>query len=649
VLQKQFDRASEVYQAALAAAKTDEKYNLIGIAREVSRFYGAPDVNRPEEGASVLTTLMRERDSLTDKAQLEIYLAQFLESQGRFTEAQRQVLMAVTHDPSANVLMSAAEYFARTNRLRDAVEYYQRALEANPADERLLRARIVSLLLAMRDLERAKVEVDRYVQSYPDDQQGFIFLGTYHMIGGDIEEAERAFHAELEKHPDNPVALWQRGQLYSLKGRWQAAVEDLSRAKAIQPEAFNYQHRIALADALVELNRGSEAISDLKSILDQAPREKAVAAALVDVYIRVRPSRYADAERIVRTYMADYPKDESWPMLLGRLGQYSQNKSQEVEGYARAAEVSEFQPAAIKALFNALRNAGRPDEVIRYAQEVLSERRLDQIPNASAALGWAYHTIKRDEPAWAAYDRALEGSAGDFGLHASIISEMVGSFGKDAVSERLKSQADAAPADLRRQKSWLFMLWLENRQEDAARVATRILESADDDQDRVFALVGLATFSEGAGRLEEAKKHYEAALAIDPNHGVALNNLAYLLAKDLKKPIEALPYAERAVRVNPNSVDVLDTLGFVLAENGRTGEAVTRLLQALDLDRFNTTAIFHLGMVHKMRGEREEARRRLNDAREFETKRLLAMKQQTGQDGTSDILPKIDKALEELK
>src|SRR5439155_1781249 len=116
---------------------------------------------------------------------------------------------------------------------------------------------------------------------------------------------------------------------------------DLTRAKAAQPEGFGYQHRIALADALLEMGRGIEAVAELKSILDKHPKETDVASALVDIYIRVTPALFADAEKLVRTYMAENPKDERWPMLLGRLGQFSQNKTLEIEGYTRAAEISD--------------------------------------------------------------------------------------------------------------------------------------------------------------------------------------------------------------------------------------------------------------------------------------------------------------------
>ena len=152
-----------------------------------------------------------------------------------------------------------------------------------------------------------------------------------------------------------------------------------------------------------------------------------------------------------------------------------------------------------------------------------------------------------------------------------------------------------------------------------------------------------AMLLEGLGRYLEAKPKYEDVLKIDPEEGLALNNLAYLLIEHLDNPAEALPYARQAQRLTPTDPGVLDTLGWILAKANRLGEAAGRLLRALEIERERSSqehvaASYHLGVVHMLRGELEEAKDRLDSAK-------AAAEDQKDQ----QFKPKIEKALEDLE
>jgi hypothetical protein len=82
----------------------------------------------------------------------------------------------------------------------------------------------------------------------------------------------------------------------------------------------------------------------------------------------------------------------------------------------------------------------------------------------------------------------------------------------------------------------------------------------------------------------EARSAYEAALALNPDTAVALNNLAWLLAtcedESLRDPARALALAEQAAAIDPSS-HVLDTLAESYFVNGRYAEAVAAAHRAL--------------------------------------------------------------------
>ena len=667
---EKFDRAAEAYEAALALAKDDKKAPYIQLLREAAYFYADPEVNRPADGEILLEEALQQTEAPADKAQLAIFLARFYESQQRISTAERHILMAVSYDTSTSVLMAAAEYFSRNNKLRDAIEYYERAAKSGAVDERMVHARLFSLSMALRDYDRAKTEIDAYIKQYPNDPDGKVLLATYHMMGGDIAEAEKALTAELEQHPDNAVALWQRGQLHMLKGGqlgFQKAYDDLAKSKTHRPDGFDYQHRIALSETLVELGRHDEAITELKTILDKSPDSVAVASALADVYFRVKPPRFADAERLVKTYMAKNSKDERWALLLGRLGALSRNPQQEIEGYLKAAEISEYRLSVVQSLFDTLRRAkDGAAMIVEIAGTHLASRRLDQSPTVLAALGWAYTEMGDREKAFARYDAALAAVGGDFSYHALILMEMCDFYGVDEIYQRAKAQLAEQPDNIIRQKTLLFLLWRNKERDEAIRLARGIIDQAKDDRDRIFARMALASFLENGKEFNEAKTQYEEILKIDPSDMIALNNLACLLVDHLDKPEEALPYAERAAKIGANDSNVLDTLGWTLARCKQLGKATTFLLRSLEANSDNAPAHYHLGLVYLMKGEKEDARTRLEDARKLETRRveltrkaiddlvtqLAARGVKNGRvlrESDSDILPKIEDELAKLK
>jgi len=89
------------------------------------------------------------------------------------------------------------------------------------------------------------------------------------------------------------------------------------------------------------------------------------------------------------------------------------------------------------------------------------------------------------------------------------------------------------------------------------------------------------------GQLDRSRAAYERVLEASPDDLMALNNLAFLLADDLKDPQTALPLARRAVEVADNApqqrANVLDTLGWVQHRAGDSQAAVETLTRSVRL------------------------------------------------------------------
>ena len=111
-----------------------------------------------------------------------------------------------------------------------------------------------------------------------------------------------------------------------------------------------------------------------------------------------------------------------------------------------------------------------------------------------------------------------------------------------------------------------------------------------------------------------AQQAYTHALAIDPNNGVADNNLASILTNDPQQLDKALVLAQRAKRVLPTVANVNDTLGWIYVNQNVYQLAIPLLQQAVSSDPNSTDFRVHLATALYRDGRKPEARTQLNQA-----------------------------------
>lgn len=130
--------------------------------------------------------------------------------------------------------------------------------------------------------------------------------------------------------------------------------------------------------------------------------------------------------------------------------------------------------------------------------------------------------------------------------------------------------------------------------------------------------VRLAALYEQAGDHDKAIARYRAVLTRQPNHAVALNNLAYALAEHARSPHEALPLAQQAYALMKGSPAVMDTLGWILHLVGENGQASGVLAAAVKGDPANAEIRRHAAIVYAETGHLEAAVSELTRALELD-------------------------------
>jgi tetratricopeptide (TPR) repeat protein len=118
------------------------------------------------------------------------------------------------------------------------------------------------------------------------------------------------------------------------------------------------------------------------------------------------------------------------------------------------------------------------------------------------------------------------------------------------------------------------------RSDEAAAVYRDVL---DREAETARAWTNLGNAEGAQGRTAEAEAAYRRALALDPAHRDALNNLAWLLLEEGRRLEEAEELAARAVAAGgPDPHLALDTLARVQAARGRCSEAAESARRAVE-------------------------------------------------------------------
>jgi Tfp pilus assembly protein PilF len=137
---------------------------------------------------------------------------------------------------------------------------------------------------------------------------------------------------------------------------------------------------------------------------------------------------------------------------------------------------------------------------------------------------------------------------------------------------------------------------------------TRALESwVRDHADDLDARTALADAWIRGGDLARASAQLRAVLDRQPQHVVALNNLAWIYHE--QGDARALTLARQAQSLAPSVAAVNDTLGWILAERSQFDEAVVLLERAAGARDATPTIRYHFGVVLARSGDPARARR----------------------------------------
>ena len=549
-LRKAVDLDPKNVNSRLALASLLEKKGDVPAAIEQMKQAVAADPKNVSARANLARAYLRQND----KANAEQTLLKAAEDLG-------------DAEPGANMLR---EYYMETGQIDRADTVYAGLVDKHPKSLPL-KAAYTRILIAKRDIPKARTEIAEMLKSNASDPQVAVLNGVLLLNDNKSNEAFTTLQKAAKNNPnDVDVKLWLARAATAI-GNTNVAEESYRDAVRIAPRNIEAQEGLAQ----IALAR-----QDYTLLSQVAENTMAVAPKYANPYVwrgiaESRQNQKEKAEVDFRQALTLDPRSSAAHLELGQL-LLSENKVP--QGRPLVEQALDENPASTQALqiLNVLDfRAKQPDKAIARTQALIAKLPHDAALHSSLAE-MLLATGDKDG-ALANADQAMK-------LNPN-----------DGNALMIYSRAEVAHGDAGKAIA-AWQQWIANHPKDA----------------QALAMAG--SLEEAQGGNDKAMSYYKQALAIQPDQPVAANNLAYMLLKSGESPDVALSLAQTARRAMPNSPSTADTLGWAYYQRGTYQSARELFEEALKTAPNDPSLQYHLGMTYSKLNDKANATLHLKKA-----------------------------------
>jgi len=445
----------------------------------------------------------------------------------------------------------------------EAIDHLEKKQEAS-ASTHNLRART---LLSKKDIRGARQSFEKALSLNPAFMPAAAGLATLDLAEKKPDDARKRFESVLLADPKNMQALLALAEIRIANGGTTDEVAALI-GKAVTANPTEAAPRLALIQfylgskdtkrALSAANDAAASMPDKPEILDALGRTQQISG---------------DLNQALTSYgklAALQPASPLANLRIAEIQLLNKNKDEASKSLKKALEIKADLVEAQRGLILLAMDAKKPDEALGLARQIQKQRPKE-------AIGYI-----------------LEGDifASDKNWPSAINLYRTGL--KQAASPELAIKLHAA-------------LLASGNTPEADKTASAWIKDHPKDIALRMHLGDLATSRKDYA---QASQLYRAALEIQPNNPLTLNNLAWVSGQ-LKAP-KAVEYAEKANQIAPNQPAFMDTLAMLLADKGDTSQAIDLLRKALTKAPEASAIRLNLAKVLIMAGNKNEARKELD-------------------------------------
>ncbi len=557
----------------------------------------------------------------------------FLVQQNRQPEAEAQLIQAVAVEPTNRTSRFVLASFYLVNKQLDKAEVAYKALaeldKAKPEGQAVL----ADFYSSINRLDDAIAIYQDILGKSPDFNQGRYRLGEIMLVRGDTAGAMAQVDEVLKKEQKDRQALLLRARVRAQTGETTdllAAVEDLKEVLVQEPNSRAGLYFMAQANFnLGNMDHARGFAGDLeRNYPDYIPAKlmqvqislasgdarlaQRLATELIDRVNQATPDRNSSPQMLAEVRMKAYLSRGSAALEQG-------NTASARKDFMMARDVSPRDTYSYISLASVAVAENKPDEAAGFYENALAIESTNF--NALSGLIRLYARSNEIGKAHARLDQVL----GSYPTNASLHYLKAQAYGFERNSEQaeaaLRKTLEIDPNYIAAYSA-LGALFVNTKQADRAIAEYQKILERRPDNATAYTMIGM--LDDSRQNYDAAAESYRKALGKDQNSTIAANNLAWLYAVNGKGNLdEAVRLAQGVVQKNPNVPGFVDTLGWVYYKKGLYGAAVEQLQKAVSLDEraargANGTPSanyrYHLGMALKARGDKEAARRELEQA-----------------------------------
>jgi len=536
----------------------------------------------------------------------------------------------VTGVPAA-VFASMGEAKMQMGDLRQAEEYFKKAVKLNPRDARSRTVLAVSQF--EKGLASQGVEELRAISAMDAGVVADLALINASLRNNDVDAALRAVDAMEKKQPKSAMPSHLRGKIFISKDNpveARAAFE-----KSLGADARYFPSIAALASMDLVEGKAASARQRMEAVLRDNPGQIKAAMALANIMAKSGAST-DEQVALLKTSIKSSPAEVSPRLALIALQIEQRNVKGAVstaqEGVAALPGNIEMQEAFAQALYQ----AGDLNQALAEYNKVLSSQPAS--PRALVSMAEIYMAQKDYRAAGGALQRALAAKADYLPAQRGLaILEASKGRPQEALKAARNMQAgrkdnagyiiegdlqvsrnefaaaaDAYRAGLEKMQSSLVAIKLHNallgggRDAEARKFQHDWLRQHPKD---VAFLYHLGASSMGAQQLADALGYFQLVNQALPNDAPTLNNIAWLMHQ-LKKD-GALEFALKAVKLNPKNPNFSDTLAEIYADKGQLTKAIETQNMAVMLGPDIYVHRLHLARYYLKAGNKGNAKEEL--------------------------------------
>jgi tetratricopeptide (TPR) repeat protein len=484
-------------------------------------------------------------------------------------------------------LLAGDFYFLRLREYDHAEEQYQAGITTFPKEKAVYQKRLIELYANSNKHDDANKLIATVLKDNPKDADAVAMRAALMLTTGNREQIIQAandLQGLVAKTPNNYMLRYNLARALLAKGELDPARAQLEEAIKLRTDFIAAREMLAKID--LAKGDGGKALQQAEETLkldrNSLPAHLARSSALL--MLGERDKAHEELNAITKAY----PQNAEARYQVGFLAYQEQDFKKAGQVFGDLHKSNPTDQRGLVGVTETLASEGRINDAIAEVDKSIQtepDRRELKLTKANLLT-----RAQRYDEAIALYQDLIQKDPNSGNLLFNL-----------AETYRLKGDLNQAM--------------------DYFRKAS---QAAPND---TLSLLQLSLLMEGTGKGDQAKPIYEQIIKLQPDHPVALNNLAYIKAQEGGDLDSALTMAQRARQKSPDSTAIADTLGWIYIKKNMTEESIRLFTDLVQKEPKNPVFRYHYGMALLQKGDKSSARRELE----------LAMKNNPSKDDAEKI------------